>query len=89
MYILLPEGQIDAETGSRLFSMPLGEIIYEKDTVFHWRPVSGTSQYDQGQLVKFTIMFVMVDYAGNIYYSDIGRYQVLDGKVEAVAGPLG
>ena len=89
MFMMFPDGEIDEETGSRVFSMPLGEITYEKDTVFRWRPVSGISQYDSGDWVKFIIMFVMIDYAGNTYYSDIGRYRVLNGKVEAVAGPLG
>jgi hypothetical protein len=81
MYMMLPEGERDVESGTRLVEMPLGEIIYDHRTVFHLRPVSGLSVYEQGLAANFMIMFVMLDYAGNTYYSAPGYYQVLDGVV--------
>ncbi|MCL2339400.1 MAG: hypothetical protein FWC59_00655, partial [Actinomycetia bacterium] len=83
MYWLLPPGQIDSESGTRLVEMPLGEITYTSDTVFHLRPVSGMSQYDQ--VGQFEVSFVVIDYAGNIYYTGAGLYQVNGGQVQAIS----
>ena len=78
MYILLPEGKIDSETGTRLFSMPLGEITYDSSTKIRMRSVSGS---EPGYWETFVISFVMVDFAGNIYFSDYGYYIVSGGEI--------
>jgi hypothetical protein len=83
MFFLLPEGQIDELTGTRLVDMPLGEITYHSDTVFHLRPVSFLSEYET-DWAYFMIAFVMIDYAGNIYYSAPGYYRVLYDEVEPI-----
>ena len=80
MYWLLPEGQVDYESGTRLVEMPLGEIIYDEDTVFRSRPVSGNSEYSLDRYAYFVIMFVMIDFTGNVYYSGPGYYQVYNGE---------
>lgn len=85
IYVMLAEGHIDAQTGSRLFDMPLGEIIYDNDTVFHMRPSSSVPDMESFFLIKF----VMVDYAGNTYYSAAGYYSVLNGQIQPHAAALG
>ena len=83
MSVLLPEGSIDAETGSRLFSMPLGEITFDDNTQPRMRAVSSL---DEGDWATFMITFVMVDFAGNTYYSGYGYYQVSGGKIQTIGG---
>jgi len=89
MYCLLAEGVIDQITGSRLFDMPLGETTYRSDMIVHLRPVSGLSVYEAGVTSHFIIKFVIVDYAGNTYYSAGGYYAVTDGVVQPYEGTLG
>lgn len=83
MCFLLPEGQTDEITGTRLVPMPLGEITYDESAVIWSRPVYGNSEWDTG-LAFYAVQFMMIDYAGNMYYSDSGVYQTLDGRVEPV-----
>jgi hypothetical protein len=86
MYFLLPEGQVDSESGTRLVEMPLGEIIYDSSTVFNMRSVSADPDVYPGHVSYYTVSFVMIDYAGNIYYSAPGMYRVSNNEVQIYTG---
>ena len=78
VYILLAEGNIDSITGSRLFDMPLGRFTYDSTMEVFNRPVSFASEEFPDLVSHFMVKFVIVDYAGNRYYSGSGFYSVLN-----------
>ena len=60
--------------------MPMGVTTVTEDTIFHARTVGGG---------YFRLTFQMVDYAGNIYYSDEATIRVREGKIERLPDGIG
>ena len=83
---LLPEGNIDFESGTRFVDMVIGEpagIDYDErgDFSFKLMQISGDSAWTMNTWYYYAISFVMIDYAGNTYVSDVGFYRVYNNQV--------
>jgi len=83
---LLPEGYTDYESGTRFVDMVIGEpagVDYDpkEDFSFKLMTITGDDALTSNTWYFYAVSFVMIDYAGNIYFSDIGFYSVYNNVV--------